>query len=850
MGVFQNNLMGAAAAAASAGGADFYDHQIANSVRLYRAGANSGSKLTRTPGSTGTSRRIYTLSTWIKRGGSGELGQLMTAQESSSTNYVDELVLRPSGENEALAFYGKGGNAGGASLKTNASLRDHSAWYHIMVAVDTTQGTDTNRVKIYLNGELQTLASTTYPAQNYDGGWGNNREMAIGWGTGANNGYPYDGLMAETIYIDGTAQAVTDLGESKNGVWIPKDPSGLTFGDNGFWLKYESSSDLGNDSSGNNNDFSVTNISAHDQMLDSPTFNSSSNGGNFATLNPLASLAGITFTEGNLKEVDNNSGWQSAWSTMAAKSGKFYFEAEYTTGSRDRGYIGVAQTKDLATYQDSYYAGQTNNSAGWYSANGSVYINTSTTGTTLNTYTTNDIVGCAIDIDNGYVYFSKNGTWEDSGNPASGSSGTGGFSLSNATSGDPWHLIVSNWGAQFIVNYGQEGTFAGETTAGGNSDTNGYGNFKYTVPSGYSALCTGALPIANEIDPAQTDDNYPQKLFDAQLWTGDGNSGRSITISGAKKPSLSVIKQRNSSNSWNVWTQGYNSGDYDSFGEFNSDGAWNANQGASGPYTADPTASALTLTAYGQVNANTDTYLNYRWVANGGTTSTNSTGSVNVTQEVDPSGGFSISSYSGAGGTGNIGHGLSSAPTFVIIKQTNGTNSWVVYAKGAQDSGALFAYLDTNSIFQSATIFGNTEPSSTLVYLGDNNEVNHSGRDYLAFCWANVEGYIKSGFYTGNANTDGPYVYTGFKPALVIVRYIGLGESWVVLDNERDGYNVTNKNVRLNSNVDEASGSTYNVDFLSNGFKPRTTWEGLNGSGYRIVYLAMAKNPFKYATAR
>ena len=255
----------------AAGAGDFYTHQIANSIRLYRGGDNSGSKLTRTPSSTGTSRRIYTLSTWIKRGNSGQLGQLMTAQESSSTNYVDELVIRASGENEALAFYGKGGNAGGASLKTNASLRDHSAWYHIMVAVDTTQGTDTNRVKIYINGELQTLASTTYPAQNYDGGWGNNREMAIGWGTGANNGYPYDGLMAETIYIDGTAQAVTDLGESKNGVWIPKDPSGLTFGNNGYYLKFANASSLGADSSGNGNDFTANNMGTDHQSIDKPT---------------------------------------------------------------------------------------------------------------------------------------------------------------------------------------------------------------------------------------------------------------------------------------------------------------------------------------------------------------------------------------------------------------------------------------------------------------------------------------------------------------------------------------------------------------------------------------------------
>ena len=326
-----------------------------------------------------------------------------------------------------------------------------------------------------------------------------------------------------------------------------------------------------------------------------------------------------------------------------------------------------------------------------------------------------------------------------------------------------------------------------------------------------------------------------------RLYTGDGGTN-AITGVGFQ-PDWVWIKKRNGTTNHSLFDSSRGTSKYMSSNTSGDEGTDSATMNTFG-------SDGFTVGSDGKVNASSDTYVAWNWRANGGTTATNSTGSVNVTQEVDPSGGFSISSYSGAGGTGNIGHGLSSAATFVMIKQTNGTNNWCVYAKGAQDSGALFAYLDTNSVFQSATIFGNTEPSSTLVYLGDNNEVNHSGRDYLAFCWANVEGYIKSGFYTGNANTDGPFVYTGFKPALVIVRYIGLGESWVMMDDERDGYNVTDKNVRANSSNAESSGSTYDVDFLSNGFKPRTTWEGLNGSGYRIVYLAMAHNPFKYATAR
>ena len=860
MGVFQNNLMGAAAAAASGGGGiTIYDYQIPKSVRMNKVSDSNGGNFSKTFSGSPTSTKKGTFSTWIKRAsapGNETHAILVTGAGGGSSEQdikFENNKLRLSGYSPSM------------DLTTTQLFRDVSAWYHIVVAWDTTQGTSTNRVKLYVNGEQVTSFSTsTYPSQDQVILWYSNTENRIGLQSWNDNNV-YNGYMAETIGIDGTTYAASDFGETVNGVWVPKDASGLTFGNNGFYLNYASSGDLGNDVSGNNNDWTANNISSSDQMLDSPTFNSDSNGGNMCTWNPLDAKNMAVPTEGNLSVDFSGSNYNQIRGTMSiGNSGKWYMELYKTNTYASYPAWGICDQNQKLTssYTTPGYLAKAMAGIAWDFNASKVYKSLTYSesasgteiGTTANVYTnTAQIVGMAIDLDNNKIFTHVDGTWDSGcGDPSSGGSGFDASGLSGVNNLVPVMLPSSYNSPNYVLvgGFGADSTFAGLTSAGSGTDVNGYGNFKYTVPTGYGAICQGNQSVVDEVDPAQTDDNFPSQLFDAQLWTGNGSSGRAITISGAEKPSLSVIKQRNSSNGWNVWTQGYNSGDYDSFGEFNSSGAWNANQGSSGPYTADPTASALTLTAYGQVNASSDTYLNYRWVANGGTTSTNATGSVNVTQEVDPSGGFSISSYSGAGGTGNIGHGLSSAATFVMIKQTNGTNNWCVYAKGAQDSGALFAYLDTNSVFQSGSIFGNTEPSSTLVYLGDNNEVNHSGRDYLAFCWANVEGYIKSGFYTGNANTDGPFVYTGFKPALVIVRYIGSGESWVVLDNERDGYNVTNKNVRLNSNTSESSGSTYDVDFLSNGFKPRTTWEGLNGSGYRIVYLAIAKNPFKYATAR
>ena len=270
MGVFQNNLLAGAAAAASAGGAGFYDYQIEQSVRLDRA---SGSYFSRTPGN-GTSRRIFTLSTWIKKNQNladgGDFGIIFNAQESSTTNYVDGPRFQG---DDVLNMQFKGTLSG--NLVTNAQFKELSAWMHMVIGVDTTQSTASNRVKIYINGtQLTSFSSSTYPSQNYDSGYGNNREMAIGRFTGASYTTSLDAYLAETIYVDGTAYAASQFGETENGVWIPKDPSGTSFGTNGFHLKYENASDLGNDSSGNNNDFTANNMGADHQVLDSPTFGS------------------------------------------------------------------------------------------------------------------------------------------------------------------------------------------------------------------------------------------------------------------------------------------------------------------------------------------------------------------------------------------------------------------------------------------------------------------------------------------------------------------------------------------------------------------------------------------------
>ena len=267
MGVFQNNLLAGAAAAASAGGAGFYSHQIEQSLFIPGGGTNG---LNRTLG-TPTNEYKVTLSAWIKRATIGNtnlqeiyksLGPGGGANTGFDYNTDDKLGVAVSPTYD--------GNSSASTL--DPVFRDVSAFMHLVIAYDTTDGTASNRVKVYQNG-TQLTGFTTTVAQNHTVSFNQNTaELYIG--RSESSTYSLGGYIAEVVIIDGQQLTPTSFAEEKNGVWIPKDPSSLTFGNNGAYLKFENASDLGNDSSGNNNDFSTNGLSASNQVLDSPTFGS------------------------------------------------------------------------------------------------------------------------------------------------------------------------------------------------------------------------------------------------------------------------------------------------------------------------------------------------------------------------------------------------------------------------------------------------------------------------------------------------------------------------------------------------------------------------------------------------
>jgi len=445
---------------------------VANSLRF-----NSGSSdyLNRTFG-TPTSSQTWTLSFWIKRCKIGSATEFVFNTDGG--NEEDRLQFSSS---DTLTWFEQ--NSGGgtvAELTTSQKFRDVSAWYHIVVARDSTQGTSSNRIKLYVNGsQVTALGTATYPSQNDSSRW----NTAVAHEIGARNGGTFVNLyMSEVVFIDGQQLAPTSFGEfdEDSGIWKPIDVSGLTFGNNGFYLDFEDSSSLGNDSAGSNN-WTVNNFTAIDQSTDTCT-------NNFATMNFLSgSFSNNTLTEGNLL-ITVTSGWRWKPSTIAPSSGKWYAEFKPTSGGNIYTVPGAVPQVSWDSIDGETIgtgAGGENKSVG-YSYDGNVYQGNSAV-YSGSSYTTNDIVGVAMDLDNFKIYFSKNGTWQNSGNPASGATGTGAVSLDSSLT--DWSLSPSAAGSAMACNYGS----APYAISSGNADGNGFGNFEYAVPSGYFALCSKNL---------------------------------------------------------------------------------------------------------------------------------------------------------------------------------------------------------------------------------------------------------------------------------------------------------------------------------------------------------------------
>jgi len=735
---------------------------------------------------TAGNQKLWTWSGWVKRGKIGTSGFLFYTRWSGGNSQGGVFFA-----GDTLRYFARVSGSDKAEVYTTSVFRDPSAWYHVVAVLDAAN----TSFKFYVNGVEQPLTTVT-AVQNADHAINHPEEHNLG-NEPTQSGY-FDGYLAEVNFIDGSALDPEDFGElDDNGVWRPIAYSG-SHGTNGFYLDFSNSSDLGEDQAGSN-DWTANNFTTSgtgtDVFSDTPTTN-------YATLNPLwaRNTYGLsTLSNGNLEFGDAGliTSWGGRGSTFEISSGKWYMEWKPTDGSVMSAVLAVLNTGHYGL--EHFMVQNPQNQTGCWGPqeNGTlrqIIINGTADSSSAPYYDSLDgqIVGIAIDADAGTATWYRNGT---------AITALTDIDIS-VSSNDAWVVmgITSNGsGTSFVANFGQR-------------------EFEQTPPTGYSAWNTANLPAPTVKDGSE--------YFNTVLWTGNDTT-RDITV--GFQPDFTWIKARNANSNHPVFdsVRGVlkelytnltiqESSETNGLSQFNSDGFRLLNTRWNGSGT---------------------TYVAWNWLAANGTEVLDA-GSITSTVSANPSAGFSIVSYTGTGtGSDTVGHGLGVAPKIVILKDRDNAENWPFYHTLVDGS---LDYMHLNLTDANVNSAWNVPTSTVFSASG----IAGSGDDCIAYCFAEVEGYSKFGSYTGNGSSDGPFVYTGFRPRFLLYKRTDSAQPWYIIDSARDTYNVSYKLLSPNSSAAEDTGSSPLVDLLSNGFKPRNTYATLNASGGTYIYMALAENPF------
>ena len=851
--MFNNMLIGAAGESIKSTGG----FQVANSAMFNKADAeyldaDSGF-------GTPSNADIGTLSMWFKRANLGDSNLRLFTHGSGGSVQIQAYFT----SSNTLVV----GN--GTEVTTTQLFRDPHAWYHLVVRVDTSQGTAADRVRVYLNGsQITDFSASSYPSQNAD------IFTSTGWRIGSWSGsttHTFDGYMAEVVYCDGQSLAPTSFGETDdNGVWRPIDVSGLTFGNNGFYLNFASSgSDLGDDASGNSNDF--TNNNSVTQTTDTCT-------DNHATFSPLLSNASkVTLSEGNMRGASSTSSGHVGLIVSGFElptAGKYYWEWVVNT-------VGTTPAlgwRSIENLNPNGHSSGGNNQADFITGNdyntgdgrilsstidGSTSLSQAAYGNFLtvsggNPLANGTVLGCAYDADNGLAWFSYNDSWVDGngtdnsatvkGEIEAGTSGSQAFTTANGAVGEAGLHIkaVSNSVSSF--NY----------TLRTRSD-----QWTGTCPTGFTAVSTKnqAAAVTYAIEDGSTS-------FQTTLYTGNGASSHEINQSGETSTFAPDF----------LWTKGRTLTEHritDIIRGATKVFFTDSSLGNSASTTETTSVLSLdsdgfTVGSGGGVNGSGQAKLAWQWKAGDSNTTVSASGSgdgaINAcTHRANQTAGFSLVKYEGAnsqisnGQDTKVTHGLGAKPELALIKNMDDTHDWMVlststtgFASDSQTGDDAHLHLNTDDNINGSLFTGHFETGSDSTHfeVGNDNGVNKNGDNYMAYLFRSIPGYTKVGSYTGGTNsTNGVYVDLGFSPAwLMLKNYKNSGESWYVFDNQRPGYNDENNQLIPNSTAAEGAGNI--LDLLSNGFKIRANDRAYGGSsssdGY--LYLAFAENPFAGTT--
>ena len=805
-------------------------YKISRSVRTRSSASAYFNRTLTTP----TNNKIWTWSGWVKRGTLGAAQTLFSGQVDVNNWGIIAFL-----SGDTLSFQQADAGSVTSTVTTTQVFRDSSAWYHIIVVFDSTQATAANRLKMYVNGvQITAFGTATYLAQNTASRI--NTAIAHQISRYISAAQYFDGYMTEINFIDGQALTPSSFGETDTltGVWKAKKYAG-TYGTNGFYLNFSDNSNntattIGKDNSGNGNNWTPNNISVtagstYDSMTDVPTlYADGDNGrGNYPVLNPLwrlGSAGQATPSNGNL--TASSLGNNILASTIPLPStGKWYMEFTLTTGQYAD--YGIASSSGLGGGSSTGVYGAYYNGSNLFLANGA---GSTSDGNQANT--TGDIGLIAVDVDNNKMWIgrTRSGTtvWMGGGSPSAGTSpsfsasGGGGVyatTFNAQTFNNPF--VASGAGADvWNVNFGQR-------------------PFTNTPPTGFVALNTQNLPTPTITNGAS--------YMAATTYTGTGSALTiANTIGNASfQPDFVWVKGRSGATDHALY-----------------DAVRGVQKQLESNTTTAETTETTGLTAFGstgftvgalaQMNTNTATYVGWQWNA-GGSTVTNTSGSISAQVRANPTAGFSIVTYNAvSSGASTVGHGLGVAPMLVINKGLDALGSdWLTYHVSL--AATTFLNLRTTAAAATNAAVYPSAPSSTVVNLGTGMISGNYGTRQLLYCFAPVAGYSAFGKYTGNGSADGPFVYLGFRPRYLLIKSsVVAGGTWVVFDSARSTYNVTGEKLAPNAADSENSGATGiagGVDFLSNGFKIRLSWGDINTSN-TLIYAAFAENPFKNSLAR
>ena len=837
--MFNNMLMGAAGQSLSGSGG----YAVENSA-LFVSG--NSEYLSRANSGTPTSTNEFTISWWWKD---------CNPDYTSNTNYT-HFGMSPT----ANFFYvGVGAGASSGTFEFNVYSKDSSgtlrtdyaidnlcdphAWNHFVVAIDTDQGTSGNRKRMYRNGvEVTKRASSDFGSGVTFPGMANGESMY--WAYNGSSGAYMDGYFAQCAFVDGQQLTPSDFGEySSDGVWRPIDLSGLTFGNYGYWLKFEDSSNVGLDSSGNSNSF--TNNNTVTQTNDSPTKN-------YAVLTPLTDQTNADLSDGNTTTTTASADQGLTFSSFPVTTGqKVYIEA--TCSGATSCMTGCVKSTSLVAQNpqadfDALASANNGDARLLHVGLGDVF--NSDGNTTVTNYAPNDSVPVthmiALDLVNDKIY------WGDAGVGASGwSDGSGNFNqaFSSAVGVDlnanlDWFFAFRPFLGTIKVNFG--------ATA-----------FTVDPPTGYSSGYSAAIENENREAALTVEDG--SSLFQTTLYTGNGST-QTITQSGFNstfQPDMIWEKQRDGIQEHTIFDAVRGTTKYIQPDNAGAEGT----QSGVTAFNSDP--DGFNLGSWAVLNENTKSHCAWQWKAGDSNTAVSASGSgdgaINAcTHRANQTAGFSIVKYTGAnsqisnGQDTKVTHGLGAKPDLAFIKNIDATDDWMVFststsgfAADAQTGDDAHLHLNTNDAINGSLYTGHFETGSDSTHfeVGNENAVNTNGEEYIAYVFKSIPGYSKVGSYRGGANsTNGIYVHLGFSPSWLLLKDYNNGEEWYLFDNLRPGYNRDNFQLIPSTTSQEGAGEI--LDLLSSGFKIRANDRAYGGSsatdGY--LYLAFAENPFAGST--